>query len=307
MISFFKKKNNDEVSVSLEPKKKNGVIKSIFTQKKLDEHTLEDLEDLLILSDMGLKAANKIILNFSKRRVDKKSTDYEIRQELATDIEKILHPSEKPFTVDKSIKPYVVLMIGVNGAGKTTTIGKIAAKLKSQGLKVSLIAADTFRAAAVEQLKIWGIRNDIRVFHGENDCNSAGLTYDGVNEAIKQKDDVVLIDTAGRLQNKSHLMEELKKIVKVIQKIIPDAPHSTLLTLDATTGQNALEQVKVFKEALNVTGLIITKLDGSSKGGILIAVAEETKTPIHYIGLGEGIDDLTNFSAKTFAEKLVGI
>lgn len=307
MFSFFKKKQNDEVPVSLSPEKKIGVIKSIFTQKKLDEHTLEDLEDLLIMSDMGLKAANKIILNFSKRRVDKKSTDAEIRQELATDIEKILQPCEKSFIVDTSKKPYVVLMIGVNGAGKTTTLGKIAAKLTSQGLKVSLIAADTFRAAAVEQLKIWGDRNNIRVFHGQDGCNSAGLTYDGINEAIKQKDDVVLIDTAGRLQNKAHLMEELKKIIKVIQKTLPEAPHSTLLTIDATTGQNALEQVKVFKEALNVTGLIITKLDGSSKGGVLIAIAEETKTPIHYIGLGEGIKDLTNFSAKDYAEKLVGI
>ncbi|MDR1694747.1 MAG: signal recognition particle-docking protein FtsY [Lactobacillaceae bacterium] len=306
MISFFKKKKDDEISVDINPEKKMGVIKSIFTQKKLDEQTLEDLEDLLIMSDMGLKAANKIIMNFSKRRVDKKSTDDEIRKELAIDIEKILTPCEKPFKIDQTQKPYVVLMIGVNGAGKTTTIGKIAAKLKSQGLKVSLIAADTFRAAAVEQLEVWGQRNDIRVFHGDNGCNSAGLTYDGINEAIKQKDDVVLIDTAGRLQNKTHLMEELKKIVKVIKKTLPDAPNSTLLTLDATTGQNALEQVKVFKEAMDITGLIVTKLDGSSKGGVLIAIAEETKTPIHFIGLGEGIEHLTNFSAKIYAEKLVG-
>lgn len=307
MISFFKKKKDEEISVDLTSNKKIGVIKSIFTQKKLDDHTLEDLEDLLIMSDMGLKAANRIILDFSKKRVDKKSTDIEIRQELAIEIEKILTTCEKLFTVDKNTKPYVVLMIGVNGAGKTTTIGKIAAKLKSEGLKVSLIAADTFRAAAVDQLKVWGERNKIRVFAGADGCNSAGLTYDGINQAIKEGDDVVLIDTAGRLQNKTHLMEELKKIVKVVQKIIPEAPHSTLLTLDSTTGQNALEQVKVFKEALNVTGLIVTKLDGSSKGGVLIAIAEETKTPIHYIGLGEGIDDLMNFSAKDFAEKLVGI
>jgi len=280
-------------------------FKSIFTQKKLDGHTLEDLEDLLIMADMGVKASAKIISSFGKRKMDKKASDEEIRNELAGEIEAILKPHQKAFEINKSQKPYIVLMIGVNGAGKTTSIGKISAKLKKQGLKISLIAGDTFRAAAVEQLKIWGERNNIRVYSGQENCNSAGLVYDGINEAIKQGDDVVLIDTAGRLQNKSHLMEELKKMVKVIQKIVPDAPHSTLLTLDATTGQNALEQVKVFKEMLPVTGLVITKLDGTSKGGVLIAIAEETSTPVHFIGVGEGIDDLREFDAKEFSKSLV--
>lgn len=306
MISFFKKKSNAD-SDKFEPKKESGFIKSIFTHKKLDEHTLEDLEDLLIMADMGVKASAKIISNFSEKKMDKKASDVEIRTELAHDIEKILIPCEKPFETDRNKKPYIVLMIGVNGAGKTTSIGKISAKLNKQGLKVSLIAGDTFRAAAVEQLKVWGTRNSIRVYSGTENCNSAGLVYDGINEAVKQGDDVVLIDTAGRLQNKSHLMEELKKIVKVIQKIVPEAPHSTLLTLDATTGQNALEQVKVFKEMLNVTGLVITKLDGTSKGGVLIAIAEETNTPIHFIGVGEGIDDLREFSSEEFSKGLVGL
>lgn len=310
MFSFFKKSKEQKIETPKEENKieqvrKTGFIKSIFGQKKLDEHTIDDLEDILIMSDMGVKASAKIMTAFSKRRMDKKASDEEIRGELAYDIEQILAPCEKKFMVDTSKKPFVILMIGVNGAGKTTSIGKISAKLKEQGLKVSLIAGDTFRAAAVEQLKVWGDRNDTRVFSGESGCNSAGLCYDGLNEAIKQGDDVVMIDTAGRLQNKSHLMEELKKIVKVIQKIIPDAPHETLLTLDSTTGQNALDQTKVFKEMLGVSGLIITKLDGTSKGGVLVAIAEESPTPIYYIGVGEGIDDLQEFSAKEFAQNIV--
>ena len=197
-------------------------------------------------------------------------------------------------------------MVGVNGAGKTTTIGKLAAKFRTD-YQISLIAGDTFRAAAVEQLEVWGQRNNIRVYKGTNCCDAAALCFDGLNEAIKQGDDIVFIDTAGRLQNKTGLMDELKKIVKVIKKVIPDAPHATLLTIDATTGQNALNQVKTFKEMVDVSGLVVTKLDGTAKGGIIVAVAEETGIPIHYIGIGEGIDDLDEFNARDFARNLLNL
>ena len=198
-------------------------------------------------------------------------------------------------------------MVGVNGAGKTTSIGKLGKKFSSLGYKVSFIAGDTFRAAAVEQLSVWGERNNIRVFKGSSGCDSAGLCYDGIKEAINQKDDIVFIDTAGRLQNKKGLMEELQKIIRVIKKITPDAPHKTMITIDATTGQNALDQVKTFKELVDVNGIIITKLDGTSRGGILVAIASETSIPIHYIGVGEGIDDMDVFNANDFALGLLDL
>ncbi len=280
-------------------------ITDIFIKRKVDSQTLEELEDLLITSDLGVKAAQKIISSFASRRLNKDADEQEIKTELANDIETILNPCEQPFLITNE-KPYVILMVGVNGAGKTTTIGKLAAKLKDKH-QISLIAADTFRAAAVEQLEIWGQRNNIRVYKGSNGCDAAALCFDGLKEALKQGDDIVFIDTAGRLQNKTGLMDELKKIVKVIKKIIPDAPHATLLTIDAATGQNALNQVKTFKEMVDVSGLIVTKLDGTAKGGIIVAVAEETGIPIHYIGIGEGIDDLDEFNARDFARNLLEI
>ena len=280
-------------------------ITDIFIKRKVDSQTLEELEDLLITSDLGVKAAQKIISSFASRRLNKDADEQEIKTELANDIETILNPCEQPFLITNE-KPYVILMVGVNGAGKTTTIGKLAAKLKDKH-QISLIAADTFRAAAVEQLEIWGQRNNIRVYKGSNGCDAAALCFDGLKEALKQDDDIVFIDTAGRLQNKTGLMDELKKIVKVIKKIIPDAPHATLLTIDATTGQNALNQVNTFKEMVDVSGLIVTKLDGTAKGGIIVAVAEETGIPIHYIGIGEGIDDLDEFNARDFARNLLEI
>mgnify|MGYP000755200836 FL=1 len=279
-------------------------ITDIFIKRKVDSQTLEELEDLLITSDLGVKAAQKIISSFASRRLNKDADEQEIKTELANDIETILNPCEQPFLITNE-KPYVILMVGVNGAGKTTTIGKLAAKLKGKH-QISLIAADTFRAAAVEQLEIWGQRNNIRVYKGSNGCDAAALCFDGLKEALKQDDDIVFIDTAGRLQNKTGLMDELKKIVKVIKKIIPDAPHATLLTIDATTGQNALNQVKTFKEMVDVSGLIVTKLDGTAKGGIIVAVAEETGIPIHYIGIGEGIDQLRIFDRKEFVNALFG-
>jgi len=280
-------------------------ISGIFTKKKVDSQTLEDLEDLLITSDMGIKASSKIISGFSKRRLNKDVTDEEIKAELAADIEMILKPCEHPLLITET-KPFVILMVGVNGAGKTTTIGKLAAKFKNRH-QISLIAGDTFRAAAVEQLEVWGQRNNIRVYKGANGCDAAALCYDGLQEALRCGDDIVFIDTAGRLQNKTGLMDELKKIVKVIKKVIPDAPHATLLTIDATTGQNALNQVRTFKEMVNVSGLVVTKLDGTAKGGIIVAVAEETGIPIHYIGIGESIDDLDEFNARDFAQSLMNL
>lgn len=282
-------------------------ISGIFTKKKLDSQTLEELEELLISADMGVMTSAKIISSFGSKRQDKDISENEIRQLLAEEIEKIILPCEKALIIDKSQKPFVIMMIGVNGAGKTTTIGKLTQKFKNKGLKVSLIAADTFRAAAVEQLKVWGERSNVRVFAGENGCDSAGLCYDGLAQAIKNNDDIVFIDTAGRLQNKNGLMDELKKINRVIKKIIPSAPHSTILTLDATNGQNALSQVEIFSQAAEVSGLIITKLDGTAKGGILTAIADKHPIPVHYIGIGEGIDDLDEFKASEYAKSLLDI
>ena len=282
-------------------------ISGIFTKRKLNAETLEELEELLISSDMGVKTSAKIVAAFGAYRQDKDISEEEIKAKLAEEIEKILLPCQKSLEIDDNQKPFVILMIGVNGAGKTTTIGKLAQKLKLQGKKVSLIAADTFRAAAVEQLQVWGERANVRVFAGPNGCDSAGLCYDGLAQAIKAGDDVVFIDTAGRLQNKSGLMDELKKIDKVIKKIIPTAPHATILTLDATNGQNAMAQVEIFGEALKVDGLVMTKLDGTAKGGILAAIADEHPTPVFYIGVGESIEDLNEFNAHEFAKSLLGV
>lgn len=282
-------------------------ITDIFTKKKLDSQTLEELEELLISADFGVSTAARIISKFAAYKQDKEITDEQIRRLLAAEIEQYLVAAEQEFSLSSAIKPYVILMVGVNGAGKTTTIGKLAAKLQQQGKKVSFIAADTFRAAAVEQLKIWAQRLNLRVFSGPDGCDSAGLCYDGLNAAIKNNDDVVFIDTAGRLQNKSGLMDELKKIVRVIQKLIPNAPHKTLLTLDATTGQNALAQVQTFKDMAGVNGLIVTKLDGSAKGGIMVAIADSSKLPIYFIGVGEKIDDLDVFKAHDYARQLLNL
>lgn len=282
-------------------------ISDIFNKRKVDAGTLEELEELLISADMGVKASMQIVKEFSQRKLDKELSGEEIRAELANDIANILRPCEKSLLIDSTKVPFVILMVGVNGAGKTTSIGKLAAKFKAQGKQISFIAGDTFRAAAVEQLKVWGERNQTRVFYKETGSDAAGVVFDGLKEAIAQGDDIVFVDTAGRLQNKKGLMEELQKVVRVIKKNIPDAPHSTLLTIDATTGQNALAQVIAFKEMVDVNGLIVTKLDGSSKGGVLVAIAEETAVPVHYIGVGEGIDDMNEFSVQDYAKNLLGV
>ena len=286
MTSFFQKLG---FGLKKSSAKLTGGISDIFTKRRVDTQTLDELEELLISSDLGVRASAKIIGSFAKRRLNKDADETEIKKELASEIETILKPCERPLTIDDAKKPFVILMVGVNGAGKTTTIGKLAAKFKADDKKVSFIAGD------------------VRVFKGTAGCDAAGLCYDGLNEAVRQKDDIVFIDTAGRLQNKTGLMDELKKVVRVIKKVIPDAPHATLLTLDATTGQNALSQVQTFKEMVDVTGLIVTKLDGTAKGGILVAVAEEQPAPIHYIGVGEGIEDLDTFNAADYAKNLLDI
>lgn len=304
MVSFFQKLG---LGLKKSSAKITGGISDIFTKKKIDAQTLEELEELLISADLGIKSTNKIIAEFAKMKMNKEVSVDEIKQALALQIENIISPLEADFSVETKEKPYVILMVGVNGAGKTTTIGKLASKLKAQGKKVSFIAADTFRAAAVEQLKVWGERSDIRVFYGQDGCDSAGLCYDGLNVAIKENDDVVFIDTAGRLQNKNGLMDELKKIVKVIKKVMPQAPHSTILTIDATTGQNAISQVEVFNQIASLSGLVVTKLDGSAKGGILVSVAQEFSVPVYFIGVGEKIDDLDVFKAGEYSKSLLGL
>ncbi len=278
-------------------------ISGIFNNHKLSADTLDELEELLISADMGVKASAAIIKKFASRKFAADVNAAEIRRVLAQEIENILKPSESQVILGKH-KPEVILFVGVNGAGKTTTIGKLAARFADR--QISLIAADTFRAAAVEQLKIWGERNHCPVCSGLHGCDAAALCFEGLNEAVSRGDDLVMIDTAGRLQNKTDLMNELKKIIRVIRKVIPDAPHHTWLCLDAGTGQNALDQVKTFYDAVGINGLIINKLDGSAKGGILVAIAAETGLPVYFIGVGEGLEDLDVFKAHEFSLGLLG-
>jgi len=282
-------------------------ITGIFTQAKLDEETLEDLEDLLITSDLGVSVAGKLTEALSKDRYNKEITGEEVKAILADEIEKILAPVAKPLVPDTTNKPHVILMAGVNGAGKTTTIGKLAKKFREDGRSVMLAAGDTFRAAAVEQLQVWGDRNNVPVVTKEIGSDAAALAYEAVDRAINENIDVLLIDTAGRLQNREELMAELAKVVRVIGKKLDSAPHDTVIVLDATTGQNAVHQVEVFQKLANITGVIMTKLDGSAKGGVLVACAEKFGLPVHAIGVGESIEDLQPFDAKEFARTLVGI
>jgi len=281
-------------------------ITGIFTKKKLDRATLDDLEDLLITADLGLEAAADIVAAVGKGRHDKEVSADEIRTIVADEISEVLTPVAKPFVIDETKKPFTVLMVGVNGAGKTTTAAKIAARAQAEGKSVMLAAGDTFRAAAVEQLKVWGARLNIPVVSTKIGGDAAGLAYEALARARDEKTDLLLIDTAGRLQNKTDLMAELEKILRVIRKLDPDAPHATLLVLDATTGQNALNQVDIFGKVAGVTGLVMTKLDGTARGGILVAIAKRFGLPVHLIGIGEGIDDLQPFDAKTFARAITG-
>ncbi|MGB3808606.1 MAG: signal recognition particle-docking protein FtsY [Parvibaculum sp.] len=281
-------------------------ITGIFTKKKLDRATLDELEELLIGADLGLDTAATIVEAVGKGRHDKEVTPEEIRTIVAEEIAKVLAPVAKPLIIDETKKPFVVLMVGVNGAGKTTTAAKIAARAQAQGKTVMLAAGDTFRAAAVEQLKVWGARLNVPVVSTKVGGDAAGLAYEALARAKEEKTDLLLIDTAGRLQNKTDLMSELEKIMRVIAKLDPDAPHATLLVLDATTGQNAVNQVDIFGKTAKVTGLVMTKLDGTARGGILVAIAQRFGLPVHLIGIGEQIDDMQPFEADAFARAITG-
>jgi len=280
---------------------------ALFTKRKLDDAALEELEELLISADLGVAAARRIIDSFRRTRFGREVTQDEIRAALAEEIAAILAPVAVPLIPEPEHAPHVVLVVGVNGTGKTTTIAKLAALWKGEGLSPLLVAGDTFRAAAVEQLRVWGERIGCPVVSGADGADPAGLAFDALKRAREQSADVLLIDTAGRLHNKADLMAELAKVVRVLRKLDPSAPHSVLLVLDATTGQNALQQVRVFREMCEVTGLVVTKLDGSAKGGVVVALAQEFGLPVHAVGVGERAEDLRPFEAKAFARSLVGL
>jgi fused signal recognition particle receptor len=277
-----------------------------FTRRRLDDAALEELEERLIAADLGAAVARRIIRAFRGSRFGREVTEDEVRSALAEEIAAILRPVARPLVIDPARRPHVVLMVGVNGTGKTTTIGKLALHYVGEGKKVMLVAGDTFRAAAVEQLQIWGQRTGAPVIAGAPNSDPAGLAFDALTRAQAEGADVLLIDTAGRLHNKSALMEELQKVIRVLRKQDASAPHSVVLTLDATTGQNAVQQVRVFREMVAVSGLVVTKLDGSARGGIVVALAEAFGLPIHAVGVGEQAGDLRPFDADEFAAGLVG-
>ncbi len=282
-------------------------IADVFTKRKLDAEALEELEELLLKADLGMDTAARVVEALSAKRLDKEVTPEEVREVLAAEVEKVLTPVAKPLAIDPARSPHVILVVGVNGTGKTTTIGKLAARFAREGRKVMLCAGDTFRAAAIEQLKIWGERAHAPVVAKAPGADSAGLAFEALEKARESAADVLLIDTAGRLHNKAELMAELAKIIRVLKKQDSSAPHAVLLTLDATTGQNALNQVEVFRAESGVTGLVMTKLDGTARGGILVAIAARYKLPVHFIGVGEAIEDLQPFSAHDFARAIAGL
>ncbi len=282
-------------------------IAGVFTKRKLDEEALQDLEDVLIRADLGMETALRVTDTLASGRYGRDVSDAEVRAIMAEEVEKVLTPVALPLELDLSHKPHVILVVGVNGTGKTTTIGKLAAKLTAGGLEVTLAAGDTFRAAAIEQLKIWGERTGSTVIASKLGADAAGLAYDAFEQAKQAGSDVLIIDTAGRLQNKAELMAELEKIVRVLGKLDPEAPHTVLQTVDATTGQNALNQVEIFRNVAGVNGLVMTKLDGTARGGILVAIAAKYKLPVYFIGVGEQVDDLEPFSASDFARAIAGV
>jgi fused signal recognition particle receptor len=281
---------------------------ALFTKRKLDDAALEELEETLIAADLGLAASRRIVERFRRTRFGRDVTETEIREALAEEIAAILAPVAKPLLPDVSRAPFTLLMVGVNGTGKTTTIGKLGAQWTAEGHCVAFAAGDTFRAAAVEQLQLWGERTGCRVHAPEKQgADAAGLAFDALSRAKQDGTDILLIDTAGRLHNKTALMEELRKILRVLRRVDETAPHAVVLTLDATTGQNAIQQVKVFREMVEVSGLVVTKLDGSAKGGVVVALAEEFGLPVHAVGVGEKAEDLRPFDPREFARSLVGL
>ena len=292
--------------LSRSTQKFTGGITQVFNRRRLDDAALDELEELLIGADLGPDVAERVIAEFRRSRFGREVTDAEVKETLAEEIAAILQPVALPLVIDPALKPHVVLVVGVNGTGKTTTIGKLALQYREAGLRPILVAGDTFRAAAVEQLQVWGERTGAPVIAGSPGADAAGLAFDALSRAKAEGANVLLIDTAGRLHNRAVLMEELRKIVRVIRKRDPSAPHSVLLVLDATTGQNALEQVRVFKEMVEVTGLVVTKLDGSARGGVVVALAEAFGLPVHAVGVGEQAADLRPFAAMDYARGLVG-
>ena len=280
-------------------------FRSFFLGKKIDDELFEELEEQLLIADIGVPTTSKIIKNLTEHASRKELQDAELLyQQLKVEMADILEPVAQPLEIDSSKKPYVILMVGVNGVGKTTTIGKLARKFQAEGKSVILAAGDTFRAAAVEQLQVWGERNHIPVVAQSTGSDSASVIFDAMQSAAARNIDILIADTAGRLQNKNNLMDELKKIVRVMKKYDETAPHEIMLTLDAGTGQNAISQAKLFNEAVGLTGISLTKLDGTAKGGVIFAIADQFKLPIRYIGVGEKIEDLREFNAKEFIEAL---
>src|SRR2546430_4658412 len=284
-----------------------SAVADLVTKRKLDRAMLDDIEDVLLRADLGTAVAVRIADAVGAGRYDKAISADEVKTVVATEVEKVLAPVARPLEIDAAPKPFVILVVGVNGSGKTTTIGKLAAKLSAEGRKIMMAAGDTFRAAAIEQLKVWGERTKSPVISGAQGSDSASLAFNALTAAKEQKIDVLLIDTAGRLQNKAELMNELEKVVRVVKKVDATAPHAVLLVLDATVGQNALSQVEAFHRTAGVTGLVMTKLDGTARGGILVALAERHKLPVHFIGVGEGVEDLAPFTARDFAQAIAGI
>ncbi len=280
-------------------------IAEVFTRKKLDAETLEALEDILIAADLGIETATRITETLAADRFDREISPDEVRTAMAGEIEKVLAPVARPLDVS-SARPFIILMVGVNGSGKTTTIGKLTRKFRDQGKSVLLAAGDTFRAAAVEQLQIWGRRTGAEVVVRPAGSDASGLAYEAVEKARNEGHDILIVDTAGRLHNRNELMAELEKIIRVIKKLDDTAPHAVLLTLDATTGQNALNQVEIFQKRAGVTGIVMTKLDGTARGGILVAIAARFGLPVHFIGVGEAVEDLEPFSARAFAGLIAG-
>ncbi|WP_027682494.1 signal recognition particle-docking protein FtsY [Rhizobium leguminosarum] len=303
-LSWFQRLRNGLARTSSQL---TGQITALFTKRKLDDETLQDLEDLLIQADLGVETAMRVTDTLASERYGKDVTGEDVSRIMASEIAKVLKPVARPLQLDLSHKPHVILVVGVNGTGKTTTIGKLAAKLSGAGLKVMLAAGDTFRAAAIEQLKIWADRTNSEFIGTKLGADAAGLAYDAFEQAKAKKCDVLIVDTAGRLQNKAELMAELEKIVRVLGKLDPDAPHTVLQTLDATTGQNALSQVEIFRNVAGVNGLIMTKLDGTARGGILVAISAKHKLPVYFIGVGEGVEDLEPFEAEDFAHAIAGL
>ena len=283
-----------------------GAVADLVTKRKLDRAMLDDIEDVLLRADLGTDVAMRIAAAVGEGRYDKSVSAEDVSMIVAAEVEKVLAPVAKPLKIDSGKKPFVILVVGVNGSGKTTTIGKLAATFSAEGKTVMLAAGDTFRAAAIEQLKVWGERTKSPVIARGHGSDSASLAFEAFEAAKADNRDVLLIDTAGRLQNKTELMLELEKVVRVIKKVDASAPHAVLLVLDATVGQNALSQVEAFQKTAGVTGLVMTKLDGTARGGILVALAEKYKLPVHFIGVGEGIDDLAPFTAHEFARAIAG-